>query len=114
MSDKQKSFIDNEMYRTLSVPFESVEAAQAALIAFAEGMYELRIKHKIRNVYAVCDVTAKDADGDEGDSTVVFHYGDSLRRLPMTAYAFGIETAEHEQAMKDQMNRGKRAKLKHQ
>jgi len=86
-----------KLYRELSVPFESAEAANAALTAFYEEVRELRKKHKITDLHLICQVSAnfKDDDGeDEGQLMAVCHFGSELMIEGMTGYAFGKAHAD--------------------
>ncbi len=98
MSKKVKSndgqcefFADEENYRNLCVPFENIDAANKALNAFNEELYELRNKHRIKDVQITTEVFCIDSEGDEGAAQSTFHYGSRMQALPMAAFAFGQE-----------------------
>ena len=72
-----------KLYRELSEPFPSSEAAEAAYNAFLEELYELRKKHKIANVNFVLGISYVGAEGEEGE---VFMPGHSIRSWPVTSW----------------------------
>lgn len=86
---------DAKLYRAMSEPFPDVEAANAALGAFFEELYELRRKHRIADVLAVVQFSVVE---DERESARIIHLqiGDQLRAAAMAAFAFGACEAEHE------------------
>lgn len=96
---------DPGLYRKLSEPFESDEAANAALLAFQDELYELRVKHRIKDLAWVAEINiARPVDGDD-DSECEFpaivsnHYGDSMRSASLFAYAHGEAVVRHERAV---------------
>lgn len=91
---------DPKLYRELSVPFESEAAATTAWEAFEAELYELRKKHRIRDLAYVAAFPVAFDDGEEAECTVVGHYGDGLKKANMFAYAAGASQAEFEQMPK--------------
>ena len=76
-----------ELYKKLSEPFESDEAANAALSGFYEDLSALREKHKLRDVIAIVELSSKQADGSvrAGQGSVCF--GDQLLKPRMLTSA---------------------------
>ena len=93
---------DPKKYRAMCVPFESIEAANAALLAFQNELYELRCKHRIRDLSFAIEIDIVNADTEEGESParVSGHLGSSVKRLELAAYAFGSARTEHEQLLR--------------
>lgn len=89
---------DHTNYRKLSEPFPNGTAANDAINAFFEELYELRNKHKIRDVYVVVGgCVLYPAEGNdpeiEADFITAFHAGEELKREPMVTWAVGYEAA---------------------
>jgi hypothetical protein len=97
VADEQKGIFAPDNYRELSKPFDGPEAANKALAAFQDELYELRNKHRIANFYWVAKIPLKYEDGDEGEQFVVAHYGDELKREEMAAFAFGYESSHRQE-----------------
>ena len=76
-------------YRNLCEPI-SRNDANARLQAFCEELYELRNKHKIKDVYAVLQVNVVNGE-DKGTITSCMHCGSELERENMAAFAYGFE-----------------------
>ncbi len=81
------------LYRELSKPFQGIDLADAALRSFADGLEQLRIKHKIQDVVCLCQVPVLDASGDEGVSMVSLSFGDPIEHLTMVARELGAKKA---------------------
>ena len=96
-----------ETYATLSEPFESLDAINAALMAFQKELYELRKKHRIRDLTVICEGSFLQ-DGEASEARVCSHYGSSLRKLPALAYAYGEAKAEQEQMLAEHERAGAR------
>lgn len=79
---------DGETYRRLCEPFPNVEAANAAAKAFMDELYELRVKHRIRDVLIAVEVTITYEDG-EGCPIMYGYYGDTDNAEKVAAYTFG-------------------------
>ena len=79
-------------YREISVPFENVEIANAAVQAFQTELYELRNKHRIQDLVFVAQVAVKYAEG-EGSPTVVGMFGDENKMESLTGFAYGRASA---------------------
>jgi hypothetical protein len=84
-----------KLYRELSVPFETLAAADAAIQGFFAEFEALREKWKLQDVYAVVEVPVLDEGGEEGRVSAHAMYGDETKALPLVAYAYGLETARH-------------------
>lgn len=89
---------DPKHYREMSMPFESVEAGNAALAAFFEDVKAARDKHRIADVAVLCEISHA-LDGDEVRGYASSHYGDSARQIMMLARAYGAEQQRHEEAL---------------
>lgn len=88
-----------KLFRELNEPFESAEEMNAAFDAFQADLSAAREKHGIPNVYCVLCFSVVQ-DGEEVESMTSVSYGDSLRRQPMTAWAYGRESADHDSLMR--------------
>jgi hypothetical protein len=82
---KQKGFLAPATYLDLSKGFASSEEAEAALNAFWDDLYEIRVKHRIPDVHATCRIVV---DG-QGDLMTTMHAGSEMLAEAMTAWAFG-------------------------
>ena len=89
-------FSDPENYRQLSQPFESLDAADKAVQSFFSEVSELRKKHKITNLYLIVGSSVT-TDTGEPEFLTTRHFGDSLKRESMVAYAFGQEQSERQE-----------------
>lgn len=82
-----------ETYATLSEPFESHEAINEAWFAFQKELYELRKKHRVRDLTLVLGGSFIQ-DGEPAEARVSMHFGSSLNKLPALAFAYGEAKAE--------------------
>lgn len=85
---------DPELYAKLSTPFETEEAARAALHAFMDEVYEVRKKHGIPDVTIGAMAIVQ---GATTPAATLGHFGNNLMALPMTAIMFKHYREEHEQ-----------------
>lgn len=90
---------DPATYRKLSEPFESADAAQKAIEAFAEELAQLRKKHHLPNVTVVLKVNVITSDGEEGEIQTYAHLGDWIEAEPMLAWAFGQQQARRQESI---------------
>lgn len=81
-------------YRELCEPFATINDANAAFESFQKELYELRCKHRVRDLVFIAQLAVKYEDGDEGSPIVVGMFGDETKMEGMTAYAFGRASAE--------------------
>lgn len=88
-----------KLYRELCKPFATHAEAQAAVEAFEADLAAIRTKHRIPDVYCVIQFGRLDEEGEEVQSLLTLHYGDSLKAVQLTAYAYGMERANHEEMM---------------
>lgn len=88
-----------KLFRDLNEPFESNTAADSAVEAFCKDLEAIREKHRIVNVYCVI-AGSMVIDGDEQEFMTSVSFGDSLRKLPMTAWAYGTESATNDALMR--------------
>lgn len=91
MSDKTV-VNDLGLYRALSQPFESYEAANEAIEAFMTAVRDLREKHRLQNVHVIVSGLAVGPAGEEGRWMTSAHNGDELLAEAMVAWAFGRES----------------------
>ena len=103
-SPEQKTFIAPDNYRKLCEPFPSAEAAEDALNAFWEELYELRNKHRIPDLTVVARANFASDDDDEASVMVDVHCGDRLQKEPMLAWAFGRAQADRQAEIGRLMN----------
>lgn len=89
-----------KLYREMSIPFLSHQAASEAVTAFHEELGELRRKHKIPDLYVVAEVGYLDGD-EEYASRGAMHYGSMEKRESMAAWAAGFEAAESRRRIED-------------
>lgn len=90
---------DSANYRKLSEPFSSFDEANSALNAFFKDVRELRVKHKIPDVYIILSGSAIAEDGEEGEWIISQHHGNRLKSEPMTAFAYGHEQVLRQEAV---------------
>lgn len=88
-----------KLYRELSEPFASPEAANDAINAFLEDLGAIREKHRILNVLCVVSGTMIER-GEETEYMTSLSYGDSLRRPLMAAWAYGSEKSDADTIMR--------------
>lgn len=102
---------DPTTYAAMAQPFDSMDAAHDAMGGFEAAVREARKKHGIRDIYVIINDTAVGlhGDGSAGQFMVSFAMGDSRAMLPLVAWAFGKEQAEHD-AMIRELAAGKRTK----
>lgn len=77
------------LYRELSQPFPTIEAAQAALDAFRLELAELRKKHKIPDIAIVTQFDYFTAGQEWASGVLSFSYGNQMGTEAMYAYAYG-------------------------
>jgi hypothetical protein len=101
--------IDPETYRKMSEPFENPEAANAALSAFQGELYELRLKHRIKDLAFVCEINISHGENGERPAIVSNGYGDSMRLPVLLAYALGEAETRSRAAISEYTAVGRRA-----
>lgn len=99
MADKQKSLIDHDKYLEMSKPFASGEAAETAVNAFFEEVYELRNKYKLADIHIVGRIPVAD-----GLIHCAMHFGDLNLAEAMAAWAFGYEQSRRQQRIAEIYN----------
>lgn len=87
---------DPKHYREISVPFDSVEAANKALAAFFENVEAARNKHRIPDVVTLCEISHV-LDGEELRGSASSFLGDSSRVVTILAREYGAEQQRHEE-----------------
>jgi hypothetical protein len=80
---------DLNLYREMSQPFMTAEAATDALQAFFEDLGELRKKHEIPDLVCAVKMGYLTSDGVEVDGMSYVSYGDQMNVEPMAAYLYG-------------------------
>lgn len=88
--------INPATYRECCIP-KAPEQAQADWEAFCQAVYELRVKHRIPDVYLLARVLVQYEEGGEGVAHTRAHFGDELNAEQMTAWAFGYEQAQRQE-----------------
>jgi len=87
---------DPDLYHKLAVPFETEEAATAALKAFHLDLRRIRAKHHIADLIAAWRINIRGGPaGSAGASMGKANMGDAEHSLGMAAWLFGHEQAEH-------------------
>jgi hypothetical protein len=94
-----------KLFREMSEPFASKEEAREAADAFQEELGELRKKHKIRDVLYVCAFSTIGDNGEEYDSILQGHMGNSLIQEQLAAYALGTIQAERQEMIGQLLSR---------
>jgi hypothetical protein len=87
------------LFRRLSEPYASMEAADEAIQTFLDEMGALREKHKIPNILTVIGGSAIAADGDESEFLLPHMYGDAMRMESFAAYAYGAAATARQEAL---------------
>ena len=98
------------LYRQLSEPFPTPEAASAAIEAFWEELEEIRKKHKIPDVHMVLAWKSLGSDGQPGEYTASAHLGNELMAEPMAAYAYGKEQADRRERIASVVERASKGR----
>ena len=87
---------DPGLYRRLSEPFPSFNAANDAINAFNVDLRAIREKHKIPDIVFVIAVSAIGDDGDVGDFVLGGGHGDGLKDESLFAYGFAKAQSERQ------------------
>ena len=88
---------DHARYRKASEPHESPKASKEAMKAFCKELAELRVKHKVKDLYVIYNVAQIEKDGRETSYSGMTGFGTQSLWVSMTACAYGAEKANHEQ-----------------
>lgn len=96
-----------DIYAECSKPWPDGDAANAAVQAFLSELRDLRIKHKIADVYAIIEVQVLDAAGVPHAACLTAFNGDSRNVIPMVARAYGEERERHEQVISTLIAQGR-------
>jgi hypothetical protein len=100
---------DPALYRKLSEPFASLDAVNEELQAFQTALYELRVKHKIRDLSFQIGGTYSTEDGEELPYMINNHFGSPHEGITMLAYALGRATGELKDMERRAIDEGKKA-----
>lgn len=102
---------DPKLYRELSQPFASVEAASEALDKFNSEVRELRSKYRIPDVVILTSVNIDYPDG-EASAIGISHHGSPAVAQSIASYAAGYYAAEAAELTSRTIAAGKKAKVK--
>jgi hypothetical protein len=84
---------DPQIYRLCQEP-KSEEQCDADWKAFADAVYEARVKHRIPDVLVVAKLLVAYPDGQEGVGYTRMICGSQLEAEPMASWALGNAAAE--------------------
>lgn len=87
---------DPETFSKCAMPHPDKAAAEAAVEAFLAAVADLRIKHRIKNMYMILETSALEGEAVVPYALSMFR-GDATAALPMVATAYGAERERHEQ-----------------
>lgn len=90
-------------YRKMAEPFQSVEAANAAVKNFYKAIEEARKEFGIMDVHIIVKMNIV-RDGTEGSAMTSAHYGNTLEGAPMCAWALGQEQSDYEAIIREYQN----------
>jgi len=99
---------DEDLYAEMSIPFADGDAANKALEAFYNEVYELRKKHRLANVLIV----AQDAIHGSGRFMSNTHFGSETEKESMAAWLLGKVQAERQDIIRRAMEQGMEQALK--
>jgi hypothetical protein len=99
---------DPDQYRKCSEPFATAEEANAAVQAFWEEAYELRVKHNLANVSFVIG----DSIAESGEFFVCNHIGTSIMWEGMAALMYGQASAARQASVRAMLSEGARDSVK--
>lgn len=87
-----------KLYRELSEPFASVEAAEEAANGFMKEIADIRTKYRMRDVYVALGFSHTNiATGEECGAIVSGGLGDAFQWEVLLAHALGQEQADRQQ-----------------
>lgn len=99
VSDVKSGVDDPAAYHQRLAPFESMEAANAAVQAFFADLYELCRRHKIPDAHVVIKVLARLESGEVGDALLDMHVGSGAEAEAMVAWAMGRVQLQRQEAI---------------
>jgi len=79
---------DSVTYRKMCEPFASVEEANAAAQAFGDELYELRVKHRMKDVLFAIESAIAGKDG-ESHPIIYGYFGDVSNAERIASYTLG-------------------------
>jgi hypothetical protein len=85
-----------ELFRRMSEPYDTADAANAALEAFYADVKAAREKHRIAQVYVIAETNVK-YESFESPAMSTASFGSGEHSLAMVAWAFGREQEQHEE-----------------
>jgi hypothetical protein len=97
---------DMNVYRKLQEPFATVAEANAAIEKFLEELYELRVKHRLKDVLIAVESSVIYEDGAEGSPIAYAFYGDQTNAEKVAAYVFGRISGDRQEAISRAVERG--------
>lgn len=101
---------DTLNYIKLSEPFDGMDNANAAMMAFYDDVRAVRNKHRIADCSLVCAVNVRDDDGRVGIAMSLCHNGDHAKADVLLSYALGKEQEWRREFIADLL-KGKEVKL---
>ncbi len=90
---------DPKLYRTISLPFNSVDEVTKATNGFINGVEVLRRQFKMADVLVVLSNSNLNEEGEEDPYATMVQFGDRKNGLIMAAMAFGNLKNEHDEIM---------------
>lgn len=95
------------LYREMSKPFPTADAADDAIRDFIRDVRIAREKNKIQDVYIVLSVIVATEDGEQ-NAILSSHHGDANKAESMAAWAAGYESAKRSSTINSLRARGER------
>jgi hypothetical protein len=104
---EQQAFFSNPaLYRRMSEPFPSLDAARVASEGFQNELAALREKYKMTNVYCITKFAYVDQQGEEVAASGSCGLGDMFEHEVMLAMALGAIQAERQELVGRAMTKG--------
>jgi hypothetical protein len=105
---EQKPINDPSLYRRMSEPHESLEAANAAWLAFYADVRAAREKHRIPDVLIVAELPFID-NGEESRAPVCSTIGNARIAVELAAFAYGQEVKAKDRRIASAVMLGEKA-----
>lgn len=84
-------------YRKMCEPFANIAEANKATTDFQDELYELRVKHRIKDFAFVAEVNVLGESGDEYSPMIAGMLGDATKMEGLFAFAYGRAAAERQE-----------------
>ena len=104
--EAQGEIYEPDTYRVMSEPFTAADDLSEALTGFFKEVREIRAKYRIADVLFVVKDAYLDHDGEEVPMMARGNNGNVMNCLPMAAWLYAKENADHRQTMKDMLKQG--------